>query len=116
MKKFYGILAALLILIVVSISISASHIAHTIEIFFFKTNISLGLLIALVAAFSLLASLSLLIALGLTSVIPVVDVKIKNKVEDAKLKQEIETDKVKQLEAKIKTLEEALKKVVSIQK
>ena len=77
---------------------------------------SIGLLIALVTAFSLLASLALLIGLGLTSASSNEDIKVKNKVEDAKLKQEIETDKVKQLEAKIKTLEEALKKVVSIQK
>lgn len=35
--------------------------------------------------------------------------KLVNKMEDEKLKHEIESEKVKHMEAKIKTLEEALK-------
>lgn len=38
--------------------------------------------------------------------------KLKKERESAKLKQEIESDKVRQLEAKIKTLEEALKRTI----
>ena len=38
--------------------------------------------------------------------------KLSKQVENVKLKHEIESDKVKQLEAKIKTLEEALKAAI----
>lgn len=112
MKKFYGILSIVLILFIVSICILTSNTSHTLNFLVFQVNLSVGLLVALTVAFSLLASLSLLLSLGLAAK-PEENIKMKNKVEEAKLKEEVETGKVKQLEAKIKTLEEALKKVAA---
>ncbi len=112
MKKFYCILSIFLIFCIVSLSIASTPIGFDLKLWFIELHTSTGLLLALTSAFSCLASLSLLISLGLTGQ-PQENIKIKNKIEETKLKHEIESDKVKQLEAKIKTLEEALKKVAS---
>ncbi len=113
MRKFYILISIFIVLGVIMVSTLSFDSSVHCRIFFRELDVPVGFLIALSSSFSFLASIALLIGLGLTnSLISQENVKVKNKIEDAKIKQEIEVDKVKQLEAKVKTLEEALKKVI----
>lgn len=113
MKKIYIIFSIFTVLGIIMIGTLLFDSTIHCNLFFRELNIPLGFLIALSSSFSFLASIALLIGLGLTSSTNTQDnIKVKNKIEDAKIKQEIDADRVKQLEAKVKTLEEALKKAI----
>ncbi len=88
------------------------NISNTIalETSFLSLRANVGFLILFCAILSSLATLLLLISMN-----PIYKPtnSFKKQLEDAKLGHEIESSKVNQLEAKIKTLEEALKKVTS---
>src|SRR3989338_2597554 len=84
------------------------NISNTIalESSFLSIRTNVGLLILLCAILSSLATLLLFLSVGSTRN------SIKKQIENAKLEHEIESAKVSQLEAKIRTLEEAIKKAV----
>ena len=85
------------------------NISNTIalETSFLSLRANVGFFILFCAILSSLATLLLLISMKSSKS------DFKKQFENAKLDHEIESGKVSQLEAKIKTLEEALKKAVS---
>jgi hypothetical protein len=112
MKQLCAVISVFLILLVLVISISTFGANVSFSIFSFNMDLPVGSLASLISAFSFLSALSLLIALGLTDTEePMSPVQKKNKLEEDKIRKEIESDRVKYLEAKIKTLESAIKKI-----
>ena len=112
MKQLCAAISIFLILLVLVISISTFGTNVSFDIFSFNVNLPVGSLASLISAFSFLSALSLLIALGLTDTEEALSpVQRKNKLEEDKIRKEIESDRVKYLEAKVKTLESAIKKV-----
>ena len=88
---------------------SSSTIA--IEASFLSTRVNVGFLILLCVILSSLATLLFLMSMDLN--LKSNNMNIKKQIENVKLNHEIESAKVNQLEAKIKTLEEALKRAIS---
>ena len=84
------------------------NVSNTIalETSFLSLRANVGFLILLCAILSILATLLFLMSMGSKSA-----TNVKKQIEDAKLGREIESLKINQLEAKIKTLEEALRRV-----
>ena len=78
----------------------------TMENAFIQLKVNVGFLILFIALSGGIITICLGVAFGISSKSKTKE--LKKKVEDQKLKGEIESDRVKQLEAKIKTLEEAL--------
>ena len=78
-----------------------------IEASFLSTRVNVGFLIFLCVVLSSLATLLFLMSMDLN--LKSNSINVKKQIENAKLSHEIESAKVNQLEAKIKTLEEALK-------
>lgn len=76
---------------------------------FLSLRANVGFFILFCSILSSLATLLFLMTVSLNSKTS----NVKKQLESAKLTQEIESVKVSQLEAKIKTLEEAIKKAVS---
>lgn len=76
----------------------------TLENNFFQLRVNVGFLIL----FAALAGSIIMLLLGLGLGSSKKSKELKRKIEDEKLNKEIESDKIKQLEAKVKTLEEAL--------
>ena len=85
------------------------NISNTIalETSFLSLRANVGFFILFCAILSSLATLLLLISMNSTP--KLIKNNFKKQLESAKLDHEIESSKVSQLEAKIKTLEEALK-------
>ncbi len=86
------------------------NISNTIalETSFLSLRANVGFFILLCAVLSSIATLLLLMSMNKSF-----GINAKKQLEDTKLGHEIESSKVSQLEAKIKTLEEAIKKAVS---
>ncbi len=97
--KVFSFLLLILITLIAFLNI-ANTITLETGIINFKVNV--GILILLCSISSSLATLYFF-------KLPGSNVKLKKQTEYEKLSNEIETEKVKQLEAKIQTLEEALK-------
>ena len=74
-----------------------------------RTNV--GFFVLLCVVLSSIATLLFLMSMNHT--LKLTNPNFKKQLETAKLNHELESSKVSQLEAKIKTLEEALKKIVS---
>ena len=107
MKAFLRFLSlflfvALLLFVLVNTSNSIS-----IETSFFSLHVNVGFLILFCSTLASLSTLLFLMAFNLSG--GKNEKLLKRQAEDIKLSHEIESDKVKQLEAKIKTLEEALR-------
>lgn len=108
MKSIFGIISfSLFILIGLFVLLNISN-SIAVETSFLSLRANVGFLILFCVILSILATLLFLMSIGSRST-----TNIKKQAEDAKLRHEIESAKVIQLEAKVKTLEEALKKVTS---
>ena len=105
-SQIFSFVIIVLILLVFFVNISNTI---TLETSFISLKANVGFLILSCSILSSLATLLFLISKGwfLNSDIN----KLKRQHEKSKLNHELESDKVKQLEAKINTLEEALKAV-----
>ncbi len=101
--RFISIVLFLAIVLIVLFNIPNKL---SIETSFFSLKTNVGFLILLCALLSNMGTVFLGLSLGWYSR---TDKRLKRQVEETKLGYEVESDKVKQLEAKIKTLEEALK-------
>ena len=101
--KFSSIIIFLIIGLFVLLNISNTI---ALETSFLSLKANVGFLILFCVVLSILATILFLISIGSKPA-----TNTKKQVEDAKLKHEIESLKITQLEAKINTLEEALKKV-----
>lgn len=99
--RFTSLFLILFITIIVFVNISSSI---TLETNFLSLKANVGFLILLCTVLGSISILLLIFSFGISK-----DKKLKKQLENQKLEHEIESDKVKQLEAKIKTLEEALK-------
>lgn len=99
--RFFSFTLTLLILVTVLFNITNTI---TLESNFFSFKVNVGFLIFLSAIASSLATLLFSLSFGKQN-----KSKLKKQIENEKLNYELESEKVKQLEAKIKTLEEALK-------
>lgn len=99
--RFFSFTLTLLILVTVLFNITNTI---TLESNFFSFKANVGFLIFLSAIASSLATLLFSLSFGKQN-----KSKLKKQIENEKLNYELESEKVKQLEAKIKTLEEALK-------
>lgn len=99
--RFTSLFLILFITIVVFVNISSSI---TLETNFLSLKANVGFLILLCTVLGSISILLLIFSFGSSR-----DKKLKKQIENQKLEHEVEFDKVKQLEAKIKTLEEALK-------
>ncbi len=102
--RFISITMVLVIGLFVLLNIS-NTIALETSFLSLRTNV--GFFILFCAILSSLATVLFLISLKSSKS------NFKKQLEDSKLDHEIESSKVSQLEAKIRTLEEALKKVTS---
>lgn len=107
MKIFYRCIAFVLVFLIFLIVLF--NISNTIilETSFISLRANVGLLIFFCATVGSLSTVFLLMSLDSFSRDD--KDKFKKQIETAKLNYEIEFEKVRQLEAKIKTLEEALK-------
>ena len=103
--RFISITIFLAIGLFVLLNISNSI---ALETSFLSLRANVGFLILFCVVLSILATILFLMSIGSKPA-----TNVKKQIEDAKLGREIEFTKVIQLEAKIKTLEEALKKAVS---
>lgn len=106
--KFFSFALFLLIVLIIVLNFSNTISVET-SFFSFKANV--GFLIFLTSILSYFATIFLLLSMGWSYRANESKIKnqIKNQIEKTKLNYEIESDKVKQLEAKIQTLEAALK-------
>ncbi|OGI20767.1 MAG: hypothetical protein A3B68_09530 [Candidatus Melainabacteria bacterium RIFCSPHIGHO2_02_FULL_34_12] len=102
-SKFLGFIFFLIIFVVILFNLS-NQISVETSFLSLKTNI--GFLIFASTVLSCIGTILLGYSQGIFFKS---DRKLKNQIESTKLSYETETEKVKQLEAKIKTLEEALK-------
>ena len=107
MKTFYRFISFVLILLVVVIVIFNISNTITLETGFLSLKANVGFLIFFSAIISSVSTIFLEMSLGWFSKTD--KNKFKKQIENTKLNYEIESDKVKQLEAKVRTLEEALK-------
>ena len=107
MKIFFKFIAFLLFIAVALVFLVNISNSISLETPFFSIKANVGFLILSCALLSSLATVFFIISTGLF--IRSGETKFKKQIENTKLNYEIESDKVKQLEAKIKTLEEALK-------
>lgn len=106
MKTVFRFLAIVLFLIIVLIVLFNIPNKISIETSFLSLKTNVGFLIFLCAIFSNIATVFLGLSLkGFSGT----DKRLLKQVEHTKLNYEVESEKVKQLEAKITTLEEALK-------
>lgn len=103
--RSFSVIVFLLILIIVLFNISNSI---TIETPFLSLKSNVGFLILLCVILSSLGTTLLRMSFFRSD-----KSKQKKQFEDIKLSYDVESDKVKQLEAKIKSLEEALKMTTS---
>ena len=101
--KFLAIVFFLLITLIILFNVSNKI---SIETSFLSLKTNVGFLIFICSVLGMMGTIFLGLSLGWFSK---VDKGLKKHFENTKLNYEIESDKVKQLEAKIKTLEEALK-------
>ncbi len=109
MKKLLRFLSVLIFSIVgIFVLINTSN-TIALDMGFLSLRANVGFFVLFCSVLSSLATFLLLMTVNLSSKTS----NVKKQLENAKLTQEIESVKVSQLEAKIKTLEEALKKVVS---
>lgn len=99
-----SVLLSLLIAIIVLLNISNTIILETS---FISLKANVGFLILFCSILGSLVTMSLGISLNWNS--RTNENKVKKQIEKSKLNYEIESDRVKQLEAKINTLEEALR-------
>lgn len=104
MKATFKFLSLLLLLIVLCSGLINISNSISIETSFLSLRVNIGFLIFFCSVLSALSLLLLLMSLNTKG-----KQNLKKQAENARLNYEIESDKVKQLEAKIKTLEEALK-------
>ena len=104
MSFIYRVLALIsLIIVLIFILLNISN-SILIETSFLSLKVNVGFLILFCSVLSSMSVLLFMISTGSKA-----DIRFKNQTDRAKLNYEIESDKVKQLEAKIKTLEEALR-------
>ena len=106
MKAVFRFLSLVFFLLIVLIVLFNIPNKVSIETNFLSLKTNVGFLTFICAVFSNIGTVFLGISFGWFSK---PDRSLKKQVENTKLNYEIESDKVKQLEAKIKTLEEALK-------
>ena len=109
MRAFFRFVAFFLLAIVAGIVLFNISNSIAIETSFFSLRTNVGFLILFCSILGSLITLLLLFSFGVS--LKSSDSKFKKQIENAKLTSEIESDKVKQLEAKIKTLEEALRSI-----
>ena len=102
--RFFSLFFSLLIILIVLLNISNTI---AIETSFLTLKANVGFLNLSCTLLGSLITVLLLLSFGIT--VKSSESKLKKKFENAKLHHEIESDKMKQLEAKIKTLEEALR-------
>lgn len=102
MKTILRFLALFLFLLICIIALVNISNTITIETSFLSLKVNIGFLILLSATASSLGTLFLSNSFNNKN-------KLKKQIKSEKLSYQIESDKVKQLEAKINTLEEALK-------
>ena len=105
MKAFFRFLSVFLFLIVACFVLLNTSNTIAIETDFFSLRTNVGFLVLLCAALSSIASILLVMTFSSSAKTK----NLKKQAEEAKLNYEVESDKVKQLEAKITTLEQALK-------
>lgn len=103
MKTVFNLFSLLSFLLIALISLLNISNTITIENSFLSIRANVGFLILFCAMLSSIATLLFSMASRRDKN------KLKNQIETTKLNYEIESDKVKQLEAKISTLEQALK-------
>ncbi|GEM_PF-3072572 len=106
MKTVFRFLAIVLFLIIALIVLSNISNKISIETSFLSLKTNVGFLIFLCVILSNVGTVFLGLSFKWFSV---TNKNLKKQVENTKLNYEVESEKVKQLEAKIKTLEEALK-------
>lgn len=102
MKTILRLLALFLFLLICIIALLNISNTITIETSFLSLKVNIGFLILLSATASSLGTLLLSSSFNNKN-------RLKKQIESEKLSHQIESDKVKQLEAKINTLEEAIK-------
>ena len=107
MKTVCRFISFVLILLVAVIVIFNVSNTITLETSFLSLKANVGFLIFFCAVIGGLSTILFLMSLNKSD--KVENSKFKRQFENTKLNYEIESEKVKQLEAKIKTLEEALK-------
>lgn len=105
--RFIAVVLFVSVIFLVLINISNSI---ALESNFFSVRANIGFLIFLCSVISSIGTILFLISIGVSLGN---QSKLKKQIESTKLNYEVESDKVKQLEGKIKTLEEALKKAIS---
>ncbi|MBI3591262.1 MAG: hypothetical protein HY094_07810 [Candidatus Melainabacteria bacterium] len=98
-----------ILLFIFLIAISNISNAITIETVFLSLKVNVGFLILMCSVLTSFAMV--LFNISASSSVALDKNNLKKQIENQKLKHELESDKVKQLEAKIYTLEEALKMV-----
>ena len=103
-SKFLSLIISVIIVLIFLVNISNTI---TLESSFLSVKANVGFLILACSVLSSLATVFYFISIGLF-LNPELS-KYKKQVEKTKLNYELESDKVKQLEAKVNTLEEALK-------
>ena len=107
MKKIFRLFAFIFLLTIGVFVVFNITNSITLETPFISVKSNIGFLILFCAILSCLSTLLFIFPTGSSGNSE--KNKIKKQFENTKLNYEIESDKVKQLEAKIKTLEEALK-------
>ena len=109
MKIFFKFIAFLLFIAIALVFLVNISNSISLEAPFFSMKANVGFLILSCALLSSIATIFFILSAGLF--IKSDEGKFKKQIENTKLNYEIESDKVKQLEAKIETLEEALKMI-----
>lgn len=107
MKTIFKFFAFILILLIILVVIANISNTISLETSFFSLKANVGFLILFCSVLGSVATISLGISLGWYSKSD--QNKLKKSLENTKLNYEIELEKIKQLEAKVRTLEEALK-------
>ena len=111
MKIVLKIISVIIFLLIISFGIMCLSSNSEVSTSLININLSTGIIIIFSFCIGLITAV--LFYIGNTMSTSVDKTKLKRQAENAKLNFEIESDKVKQLEAKIKTLEEALKTITS---
>ena len=109
MKTFLKFVSFSILLFILLIAVSNISNTMTIETNFLNLKVNVGFLILMCSVLSSLATI--LFNISFNNNAKQDRNKLKKQVENEKLNYEVESDKLKQLEAKINTLEEALKMV-----
>lgn len=100
--RFTSLLLLIIITVIVLVNISNTI---SLETSFFSLRANVGFLILLSAILGSVATMLLLLSISSRAK----QKEMKRQLEKEKLNFEVESEKVKQLEAKVKTLEEAIK-------